>query len=99
MCIGDKCVTRHSQAQLHGHGINIYQACFLDFDPQVQLVDFRFARKNEGRAYMLCGNPEYLAPEVVESRGHTEAVDLWSLGVLIYCLLSGETPFAGARAL
>ncbi|EFJ39029.1 hypothetical protein VOLCADRAFT_71990, partial [Volvox carteri f. nagariensis] len=38
---------------------------------QVQLVDFRFARRNEGRAFTLCGNPEYLAPEVVEGRGHT----------------------------
>lgn len=32
----------------------------------------RFARRNEGRAFTLCGNPEYLAPEVVEGRGHTE---------------------------
>ncbi|PNW77593.1 hypothetical protein CHLRE_10g443550v5 [Chlamydomonas reinhardtii] len=61
---------------------------------QVQLVDFRFARRNEGRAFTLCGNPEYLAPEVVEGRGHTESADLWALGVLIYCLMSGETPFA-----
>ena len=36
---------------------------------QVQLVDFRFARKNEGRAYTLCGNPEYLAPEVIQVGG------------------------------
>ncbi|KAG2485550.1 hypothetical protein HYH03_015717 [Edaphochlamys debaryana] len=61
---------------------------------QVQLVDFRFARRNEGRAFTLCGNPEYLPPEVVEGRGHTESADLWALGVLIYCLMSGETPFA-----
>lgn len=35
---------------------------------QVQLVDFRFARRNEGRAHTLCGHPEYLAPEVVEAK-------------------------------
>lgn len=38
------------------------------FDRQVQLVDFRFARKNEGRAFTLCGNPEYLAPEVSQKQ-------------------------------
>ncbi|GAX81252.1 hypothetical protein CEUSTIGMA_g8684.t1 [Chlamydomonas eustigma] len=61
---------------------------------QVQLVDFRFARKNEGRAYTLCGNPEYLAPEILQGCSHNESVDMWALGVLIFCLLSGETPFA-----
>merc|ERR1712046_486127 len=44
--------------------------------------------------YTLCGNPEYLAPEVVENQGHSLAVDYWALGVLIYYMLSCETPFA-----
>ncbi|KAJ9512342.1 hypothetical protein QJQ45_012886 [Haematococcus lacustris] len=61
---------------------------------QVQLVDFRFARRDDGRAYTLCGNPEYLAPEVIESRGHDHTVDLWALGVLLHGLLVGTTPFA-----
>lgn len=38
----------------------------------------------------------YLAPELVVSHCHTTAVDLWALGVLIYHLLAGTTPFAGA---
>jgi len=38
----------------------------------------------------------YLAPEMVEPRGHTAAVDLWALGVLIHRMLAGATPFAGA---
>ena len=36
-----------------------------------------------------------LNPYPIQGRSHGEAVDLWSLGVLIYCMLSGETPFAG----
>ncbi|GBF88184.1 phosphatase 2C and cyclic nucleotide-binding kinase domain-containing protein [Raphidocelis subcapitata] len=55
----------------------------------------RFARRNEGRAFTLCGPPQYLAPEVLAGTGHTEAVDWWALGVLVYHLLSGEMPFAG----
>jgi len=58
------------------------------------LVDFRFAKKYTGRTYTLCGNVEFMAPEIVSNKGHTESADFWALGVLAYWLLTAETPFA-----
>ncbi|KAM9669042.1 cAMP-dependent protein kinase catalytic subunit PRKX isoform 2-T2 [Dama dama] len=61
----------------------------LDRDGHVKLTDFGFAKKLVDKTWTLCGTPEYLAPEVIQSKGHGRAVDWWALGILIFEMLSG----------
>lgn len=46
----------------------------------------------------VCGTPEYMAPEVIREDGHGKMVDYWALGVMIYEMLFGKTPWAGLNA-
>jgi cGMP-dependent protein kinase len=46
------------------------------------------------RTFTMIGTPHYMAPEVMQGKGYTFAVDLWSLGVMLYEFLFKELPFA-----
>ena len=68
----------------------------LDAEGYAKITDFGLSKEeisgNTG-AYSFCGTPEYLAPEILAKSGHGKAVDWWSLGALIYEMLTGLPPF------
>ncbi|KAL5351340.1 cAMP-dependent protein kinase catalytic subunit [Pseudogymnoascus australis] len=65
----------------------------LDRHGHLKITDFGFAKRVPDITWTLCGTPDYLAPEVVSSKGYNKSVDWWSLGILIFEMLCGYTPF------
>uniref|UniRef100_A0A8C9X733 protein kinase C n=1 Tax=Sander lucioperca TaxID=283035 RepID=A0A8C9X733_SANLU len=70
----------------------------MDADGFVRIADFGLCKEGMGhgdRTTTFCGTPEFLAPEVLTDNNYTRSVDWWGLGVLIYEMLVGESPFPG----
>eukprot|EP00434_Breviolum_minutum_P026111 symbB.v1.2.023087.t1/scaffold2089.1/size89944/2 len=59
----------------------------------LKVTDMGLAKFVIGKTYTTCGTPDYFAPEVIASTGHTHAVDWWMLGVLIFEFMTGSAPF------
>ncbi|XP_063172509.1 serine/threonine-protein kinase N3 [Candoia aspera] len=70
----------------------------LDAEGFVKIGDFGLCKEGIGfgdRTSTFCGTPEFLAPEILTDPSYTRAVDWWGLGVLIFEMLVGESPFPG----
>ena len=100
-CFYAACVVLGLQ-YLHQHNI-VYRDLkldnlLLDNEGYLKIADFGLCKENMGfgdRTSTFCGTPEFLAPEVLTETSYTRAVDWWGLGVLIFEMLVGESPFPG----
>jgi len=84
------------------HSLNIIfrdlkpENILLDGDGHAQLTDFGLSKEgieDNFSAKTMCGTPEYLAPEILEKKGHGKAVDWYSLGALVFEMLTGLPPY------
>jgi serine/threonine protein kinase len=71
----------------------------VDNDESVVLADFGFASRfySPNSLNKQCGTPYFVAPEILLRKGYDSQADMWSVGAIIYSLLSGNLPFVGAR--
>lgn len=86
---------------LHGKGI-VYrdlkpENLLLDKNGYLKVIDYGFAKfltEAPYKTFTFCGTPEYFAPEMMAGQGYAHSVDTWGVGILIYEMLYGFTPFA-----
>ena len=86
---------------LHGKSV-VYrdlkpENLLIDKNGYLKVIDYGFAKfldESPYKTFTFCGTPEYFAPEMMAGQGYAHSVDTWGVGILIYEMLYGFTPFA-----
>jgi len=88
---------------IHGRGF-IYrdlkpENLMIDPSGHLKLVDFGYAAQFQESCKSKCGTAEYIAPEMLRGEAYTQSIDWWAIGVLLFELLTGSTPFEASTTL
>jgi len=90
------CHSRPGGAVCH-RDLKLANFVYVDDGEVLKLVDFGLSRvlAPGGQLQNTAGTLDFMAPEVLLRKGHTESCDMWSVGVITCCLLTGQKPFSG----
>lgn len=90
---------------MHGSGVSHRDLKCENFifaednpDSDIKLIDFGVSREGDlKRMRTVVGTPDYMAPEIITGPVYSEKCDIWSLGVILYMMLSLTKPFVGTE--